>query len=157
MSQHLELSFFQEKCENINLNINNNRQITTNIIQVVQERTTNVINGTKWTHQVIIMLCEQQTLVYLSPVWCDHNCRNVHNCRNQSQLSQQPTTIVAKNHNVVTPTTIVTIMIITIVVTPITNVAILKKNIAFLLSILYKIMIFQFHTFFSNPCFTSHH
>ena len=30
--------------------------------------------------------------------WCDHNCRNVHNCRNQPQLSQK-TTIVAKNHN----------------------------------------------------------
>ena len=41
------------------------RQITTNIIEVFQVSTTNAINV---THQVIIMLCEHQTLVYLSPV-----------------------------------------------------------------------------------------
>ena len=68
MSQHSELSFLHDKCHNINLNINNKRQITTNVIEVFQVRPTNVINVIKWPHQVIIMLCEQQTLVYLPPV-----------------------------------------------------------------------------------------
>ena len=38
MSQHSELSFLH----NINFNINNKRQITTNVIEVFQVRTTNV-------------------------------------------------------------------------------------------------------------------
>ena len=59
MSQHSELSFLHDKCHNINLNINNKRQITTNVIEVFLVRMTNVINVTKWTHQVIIILCEQ--------------------------------------------------------------------------------------------------
>ena len=68
MSQYSELSFLHDKFHNINLNINKKRQKTTNVIEVFQIRTTNVINVvTMWTHQVIIMLCEQQTLVISIP------------------------------------------------------------------------------------------
>ena len=80
--------------------------------------------------------------IILKDVWCDHNCRNVHNCRNQPPLSKHQPQLSQSWST-------------TIVVTPITNLAIfLKKNIAFLLSILYKIM--TFNTIFSHCCFTSH-
>ena len=42
MSQHLELSFLHDKFHNINLIINNKRQITTKVIEVFKVRTTNV-------------------------------------------------------------------------------------------------------------------
>ena len=60
--------------------------------------------------------------------WCDHNCRNVHNCHNQPQLSQSWST--------------------TIFTTLITNVASFI-NINF-------VQIMTFQPTFNNPCFTSH-
>ena len=68
MSQHSELSFLHDKRHNTNLNNNNKRQKTTNVIEIFQVRTTNVKNVTKWAHQVITMFSEQLALVYLSPV-----------------------------------------------------------------------------------------
>ena len=60
--------------------------------------------------------------------WCDHNCRNVHNCHNQPQLSQHQSQLSQKTTIVTIATTIVAIWSTIIVATATTIVAIFLEN-----------------------------